>query len=295
MTRLFNISSDPPNEKTEPAWWFVFSKHKMLVSSQGPEVTVPLARDLTELGFSANGNVFLGTLGGRPCYAAALSDPPPPPAGLVFQELWGLYDRLDRDIIPIAFRGLHLLDWAQKTRFCKRCGSAMQPKAGPPARECPQCGYLSFPRISPAVIVLVERDNQCLLARSPRFKGEFYSVLAGFAEPGETLEETVAREVREETGIEVTDIRYFGSQPWPFPDSLMIGFTARYAAGEIRVDGEEILDARWFPADQLPNIPGKISIARRLIDWFVEKQNTREEERHKTVGNVGTGVDAGIL
>jgi NAD+ diphosphatase len=153
----------------------------------------------------------------------------------------------------------------------------MKTKAGPPARECPQCGYLSFPRISPAVIVLVERENQCLLGRSPRFKGEFYSVLAGFAEPGETLEETVAREVREETGIEVRDIRYFGSQPWPFPDSLMIAFTARYAGGEIRVDGEEIMDARWFTADQLPNIPPKISIARSLIEWFVSKQQTAQE------------------
>ena len=117
----------------------------------------------------------------------------------------------------------------------------------------------------------MERGDQCLLARSPRFKGEFYSVLAGFAEPGETLEEAVAREVQEETGIEVRDIRYFGSQPWPFPDSLMIAFTARYAGGEIRVDGTEILDARWFTYDQLPNIPGRISIARALIDWFVEK------------------------
>jgi NAD+ diphosphatase len=273
MKRPFNSSADPPNEKTEPAWWFVFSKRKLLVASEGSEVTVPLARDLPDLGFPANGNIYLGTLEGRPCYAAVLSDPPPPPPGLVFQDLWGLHDRLDPDLIPIAFRGLHLLDWSHKTRFCKRCGSVMQPKPGPPARECPQCGYLSFPRISPAVIVLVEKDNQCLLASSPRFKGDFYSVLAGFAEPGETLEETVAREVREETGIEVTDIRYFGSQPWPFPDSLMIGFTARYAGGEIRVDGEEIMDARWFTADQLPNIPGKISIARQLIDWFVGKHH----------------------
>ena len=216
-------------------------------------------------------------LEGRPCYAAALSESVSAPTAMVFQDLRQLYGRLDPDFIPISFRALHLLDWSQKTRFCKRCGNQMKTKAGPPSRECPQCGYLSFPRISPAVIVLVERENQCLLARSPRFKGEFYSVLAGFAEPGETLEETVAREVREETGIEVKDIRYFGSQPWPFPDSLMIGFTARYAGGEIRVDGEEIMDARWFTADQLPNIPPKISIARSLIDWFVIKQQTAQE------------------
>ena len=272
MKKPFIISADPPNEYTEPAWWFIFSKRKLLVSAEGLEPAVPLTRNLADLGFSANGKCFPGHPGGQTLLRRRpWSDPPPPPAGLSFQDLWGLHDRLEPDLIPIAFRALHLLDWSQKTRFCKRCGNEMRTKAGPPTRECPVCGYLSFPRISPAVIVLVERENQCLLARSPRFKGEFYSVLAGFAEPGETLEETVAREVREETGIEVQDIRYFGSQPWPFPDSLMIGFTARYAGGEIRVDGEEILDARWFTSDQLPNIPGKISIARQLIDWFVSK------------------------
>jgi NAD+ diphosphatase len=277
MKSPFNISADPPSERTEPAWWFIFSKRKLLVSSEGREPTVPLIRSLTDLGIHSNGEIYLGTLEGRPCYAVALSDSLLVPADLVFQDLRQLYGRLNPAFIPIAFRALHLLDWSQKTRFCKRCGAAMRPKTGPPARECSQCGYLSFPRISPAVIVLVERGNQCLLGRSPRFKGEFYSVLAGFAEPGETLEETVAREVREETGIAVKEIRYFGSQPWPFPDSLMIGFTARYAGGEIRVDGEEILEARWFTADQLPHIPPKISIARSLIDWFVSKQQTAQE------------------
>jgi NAD+ diphosphatase len=140
------------------------------------------------------------------------------------------------------------------------------------ARQCHACGLTLFPRISPAVIVLVERSGKALLARSSRFQEELYSVIAGFVEPGETLEETVRREVKEETGIDTKNIRYFGSQPWPFPDSLMIAFTARYAGGEIKVDNEEILDAAWFSADQLPTIPGKISIARALIDWFVLKR-----------------------
>ena len=125
-------------------------------------------------------------------------------------------------------------------------------------------------------------QTHCLLARSPRFQDGFYSVLAGFAEPGETLENTVKREIREETGIEVQDIRYFGSQPWPFPDSLMIGFTARYAGGEIRVDGTEIMEADWFAYDRLPKIPGRISIARSLIDWFVKKH--QEQEGKKRLG-----------
>ena len=282
MKRQFVISSNLPDESLKPAFWFIFSKRKLLVSLTDEETSIPLILSLQDLGLESTGKIFLGTLAGRPCYGALIDPAAAPPTGLNFQDLWGLYGRLDPDFIPIAFRALHLLDWSQKTRFCKRCGNEMRTKAGPPTRECPVCGYLSFPRISPAVIVLVERDNQCLLASSPRFKGDFYSVLAGFAEPGETLEETVAREVREETGIEVTDIRYFGSQPWPFPDSLMIGFTARYAGGEIRVDGEEIMDARWFTADELPKIPGKISIARQLIDWFVDQHSTKRNG--KTVG-----------
>jgi NAD+ diphosphatase len=128
-----------------------------------------------------------------------------------------------------------------------------------------------FPRISPAVIVLVERGDKVLLARANRFPGKFYSVLAGFVEPGETLEETVAREIKEEVGIEVKDIRYFGSQPWPFADSLMIAFTATYAGGELRIDEEEIVDAGWYEPDNFPDIPGKISISRQLIDWYVTK------------------------
>ena len=114
-----------------------------------------------------------------------------------------------------------------------------------------------------------------LLARSPRFPGKFYSVLAGFVEPGETLEECVKREIFEEVGIAVKNIRYFGSQPWPFPDSLMVAFTAEYADGEIQVDNTEIADADWFPSDRLPKIPPRISIARRLIDWFVEEDKTQ--------------------
>jgi NAD+ diphosphatase len=139
------------------------------------------------------------------------------------------------------------------------------------AQQCTACGFTIFPRISPAVIVLVERDGKVLLARASRFKERLYSVIAGFVEPGESLEQTVTREIREEIGIGVKDIKYFGSQPWPFPDSLMIGFTAQHMDGEIAVDGEEIVEAQWFSPEQLPDIPDKISISRALIDWFVDK------------------------
>ena len=150
-------------------------------------------------------------------------------------------------------------------------------------KSAPQCGLVNYPRLSPAVIVAVIKDHQILLATSPRFKAAFYSVLAGFVEPGETLEECVKREIREEVGLEVKNIRYFGSQPWPFPDSLMVGFTCEYAKGELTLDQNEILQAAWFEADKLPPIPGKISIARKLIDWFVE-QNGGGRREMKVLG-----------
>ncbi len=281
MEKNFIPSADQPSDRKEPAWWFIFNRGKLLVSGEGDRQAIPLSLGFEGLGLDTREEIFLGTLEGKPCYAAVLAEGASAPAGMTFLDLRQLYGRVTHDLIPIAFRGLHLLDWSQKTRFCGQCGMKMTVKDGVRAKECPGCGYLSFPRISPAVIVLVERGDDCLLASSPRFKDGFYSTLAGFAEPGETLEEVVEREVREETCIEVKDVRYFGSQPWPFPDSLMIGFTAQYAGGEIRVDGTEVQDAQWFPFDRLPKIPGKISIARALIDWFVAKHQPKEpEEAH---------------
>jgi NAD+ diphosphatase len=271
MNRQFISSSERPVKETGPAWWFIFSKTKLLMADPDSTPTIPLLSGLDDLGFHPLEEIYLGTLEGKHCYAAAVPDSVSIPSGLAFLDLRQLYSKIDQDLIHLSFRAIHLLDWSQKTRFCKRCGMEMKIQEVERAKKCPSCGQQSFPRISPAVIVLVERGDQCLLARSPRFQDGFYSVLAGFAEPGETLENTVRREVWEETGIEVEDIRYFGSQPWPFPDSLMIGFTAQYAGGEIRVDGTEILEANWYTFDQLPKIPGRISIARSLIDWFVNK------------------------
>jgi NAD+ diphosphatase len=147
-------------------------------------------------------------------------------------------------------------------------GESARPPAAP---DFSALGLLNYPRLSPAVIVAVERGNRILLARARRFTAAMYSVIAGFVEPGETLEECVRREVMEETGIRIRAIRYFGSQPWPFPDSLMIGFTAEYESGELLIDGTELVDAGWFAAGELPTIPGPISIARRLIDAFAAR------------------------
>jgi NAD+ diphosphatase len=177
---------------------------------------------------------------------------------------------MEDDFFRVALTAGHMVEWDRTSRFCGRCGARLGLHGHERAKACPECGLLVFPRISPAVIVAVERDNRILLARSAHFPERLFSVLAGFVEPGESLEETVLREVREEVGILVKDIRYFGSQPWPFPDSLMLGFTARHAKGELCIDNREIVEARWFAPDELPAIPPKVSIARRLIDRFLE-------------------------
>ena len=183
----------------------------------------------------------------------------------------GLYGRVDDLRWTLAGRAVQLVDWDRTTRFCGRCGTATEPMPGERARRCPSCGLLAFPRLAPAVITLIERDGEALLARGRAFPVPMYSCIAGFVEPGETMEEAVHREVHEEVGVSITDVRYISSQPWPFPHSLMIGFEATWAGGDIVIDEKEIVDAQWFRADDLPMIPPGMSIARTLIDRWLER------------------------
>ena len=176
---------------------------------------------------------------------------------------------LSDDAFAVAGRALGLVAWDRDHRHCGRCGAATVRSDRERVRTCGGCGLTAYPRLSPAVIVLVERAGRCLLARNARTRMPFFSTLAGFVEVGETLEECVAREIREEAGIEVADVRYFGSQPWPFTGSLMVGFTARWAGGEIVEDPTEIADAGWFAPDALPVVPPPLSIARALIEDVV--------------------------
>ena len=262
----------PPQEHVKPAWWFAFQDSKLLVYSRASSVTVPCLPDINEFNLETKGRHYLGQLGACPCYAVDLDEGTSPPPGMAFLGLRRLYGQVDENLFQIAGRAVQIVEWDRANRFCSRCGNPMHLRSTERAKECDLCGLLKYPRLSPAIIVLVERGRELLLARAHHFPPGLYSVIAGFVEPGETLETAVVREVQEEVGLSIGKIRYFGSQPWPFPDSLMIGFTATYQGGEITLDDAEIADAGWFTADNLPTIPSTISIARQLIDWFVAKQ-----------------------
>lgn len=214
--------------------------------------------------------IYLGRLGDRPCFAIELTEAP---EGLELAGLRELYGRLPEELHRVAGRAFQTLGWYRDHAFCGRCGAPTRLADAERARACPRCGATYYPRINPAVIMLVERGDRILLAHNRNFRGPFYSCLAGFVEPGESLEEAVVREVYEEVGIEVAGVSYYASQPWPFPSQLMIGFTARHAAGEIDLGGDpEIEDAGWFLSEELPQLPGRFSLARRLIEGWLARR-----------------------
>ena len=177
----------------------------------------------------------------------------------------------DETVFLIAGRALQVVQWDVDHQFCSRCGTETAFHHTDRAKECPSCSYTQYPRISPCVIGLITRGPEILLARYPSFPPGMFSTLAGFVEPGETLEQAFAREVQEEVGLAIKNISYKSSQPWPFPHSLMVGFQAEFAAGDIQVDGVEIQEADWFLVDQLPMVPPEGSIARYLIDQYADQ------------------------
>lgn len=245
----------------------------LLVKSEDGACSLPDAARIAATGLEPEPRVFLGFLGGRPCYACEWGTDDALPASCEWMDLRSLPGAIGEELFWVAGRANHLLEWDRSHRFCSRCGSPTEEKSDERAKCCPVCGLINYPRLNPAVIMAVIKDNRILLARNKRFSAPFYSVLAGFVEPGETLEQCVQREISEEVGLSVKNIRYFGSQPWPFPNSLMVGFVADYAGGNIVVDNSELMEAAWFSAESLPLLPLKISIARQLIDWFVNTRN----------------------
>jgi len=248
------------------ALWFAFRGDRLLVL-EGDEPRVPPASP-EELGLDTLFSRPVGSLNGSPCWAAEVPEEAEAPEGFAFVDLRAIFAVVDEPFFAVAGQAKQVVSWHATHRYCGRCGGETEPVEGEMAMRCTRCGMMHYPRVSPAVIVRVRRGGEILLARSPGFPKGMRSVLAGFVEPGESIEETVHREVREEVGIEVKNLGYFGSQPWPFPNSLMIGFTAEYAGGEIRPEPGEIEDAGWYRPDGLPQLPPRVSIARRMIDDF---------------------------
>ena len=172
-------------------------------------------------------------------------------------------------LLSLAALGQQMVRWQKNSQHCSACGAEMSFLAGEWGRECQGCARQHYPHIHPCIIVLIHRGDEVLLTRAAHWVAGRYGLVAGFVEPGECLEETVVREVKEETGIDIKNIRYVGSQAWPFPSQIMTGFTAEYAGGEVQVDTHELEDARWFARDDLPPLPSKRSISRFLIDHYL--------------------------
>jgi NAD+ diphosphatase len=258
-------------ETTAGRLWFAFRGRELLLSAAG---ALPEGGGLEALGTLPLGVQFLGELDGRRCYGAELAADAAPPAGAAFCDLKRLLDRLPPRTVALAGRALELIEWDRAHRFCGACGAPTVQPDDRKVRICTnaRCRREHYPRISPVVIVAVERGEEILLGRSPHFPPGVYSALAGFVDAGETAEEAVHREVFEETRVRIRNLRYFASQPWPFPHSLMLGYQADYEAGDIVCAADELEDAAFFHVDRLPAaFPSRATIAHWLLRDFCRR------------------------
>lgn len=276
----FVPSQTLPTSLPEEGLVFAFRSGRIAIIGTPDAPVIPRADQLFAAGLmQATGLAsplhYLGEMEGIACAALgvddSVSDEVAAAAGLQFVGLRSLFPRLPRPLLAIAGRASQVVEWDRTHRYCGRCGGPMHDRSNERAKECPACGFVAYPRVSPAMMVLVTRGDELLLARAHHFVPGMYSALAGFVESGETIEDCIQREVREEVGIEVKNLKYFASQSWPFPHALMIAFNAEWAAGDIVLGVEEMDDARWFSVDALPDLPSPVSIARRLIDTTIER------------------------
>ncbi len=265
------VDADPGGEGV----WVLLRGNELGLMAGVDGLALPAAGVPQELAGSQAPPLYLGLWDGRPCRALALGREQEFPAGLETENLMASEPRIDIDLLSLAGRAGQLLHWEKNSQVCSRCGGGMERLPGEAGKKCRGCGYAHFPHVHPCVIVLIHRPGEVLLARKAEWPAGRYGLVAGFLECGECLEEAAAREIAEETGVRVREIRYVGSQCWPFPSQLMAGFTAAWEEGEIRVDPTELEDARWFPLDGLPQLPPRRSIARFLIDHWLARQGVR--------------------
>lgn len=260
-----------PDKPGEDPILFCFWRRELLVTS---EHALPSESTINSLGIEAVRTQYLGQLGERHCFSAELADDFKPPEDLVTRDLRMLFGSLDELMHALAGRAVQISEWDRTHQYCGACGQPTELSTSDRSRRCPDCEIPMYPRLSPAMIVVVERGDEILLGRSSNFPPGIFSVLAGFVEPGESAEEAVIREVFEETRVVVHNVRYFGSQAWPFPNSLMLGFSADYLSGEVDTSHDpEVESADFFHVNDLPNtFPGNISISQWLLNDFIERK-----------------------
>lgn len=261
---------------------FIFNHDDILLFYPNPEGSLPTSpkiphlSEINELAFDSLQRQFFGIYKQSHCLAIDihLENHATLPKNFTFIPLRQALELIQEPpLVPIMIRAKQILHWNKTTQFCGHCGKKTELNTKEPAKICPSCQALFYPQLSPVILALVYREREILLARAPHFASGLYSVVAGFVELGETAENTVAREVMEETGIALKNIQYFGSQSWSFPSHLMLGFTAEYDSGEIKIDPKEIADAQWFSLEALPRLPGAYSLSRKMIEHYLNKMN----------------------
>jgi len=248
--------------------FFVFHEKNVLVGTSGENLVAPSRKELTAVLAAMKDPLFIGTLGDVSCYTSIV-ERDAAPDGYFFTDLRTVFFKTKECMRPALSTAVLVRDWHANTRYCGRCGAKTAPLEREWCSSCPSCGHTAYPRMSPAVIVAVLKEGKILLAHNRRFTTPIYSLIAGFVEPGESLESTVHREILEETGLAVRNLKYFSSQCWPFPDALMVGFIAEYASGTLNIN-EELLEAGWFDRNSMPRVPDRGPISRRIIDWYLE-------------------------
>lgn len=248
-------------------YWFIFFNNQLLLQKKDGAYIIPYGVNPP---LPVINTLEVSTINDSPCLAASLATLPAEMNDCQLFDLRGSYDYIEKPMYNMAGKASEIIFWDLHSRFCPACGTQTI-QITPIAKQCPNCKYEIYPPVSAAVIVLIQKGNSILLVQARNFRGTFYGLVAGFLETGETLEACVVREVREETGLAVRNIRYFGNQPWPFPSTQMIGFIADYDGGTICLQEEELKSAAFFSRDNLPELPRKLSLARKMIDWWLEQ------------------------
>ncbi len=258
------------------AYWLPFRGSNLLVEEHEQGIRLISAPVESLAGIEPQNLLYVGRIDEVPCLACEVDEQSPLPPGWRDFDLRSLFGRLDETAYGVVGYASQLLHWQRTSRYCPVCGTLNGPLGESWGRTCPRCGHIGYPSVIPAVLALVHDGEHILLSHKPGW-GKRYSIFAGFVEPGESLEGCVSREVAEEASIQVDTITYFGSQTWPFPTQLMVGFQAHYTGGEPRADMQELDDVRWFHVDNLPSYPPLMSLSGQLITAWIKALRPAKE------------------